>query len=116
MSKHGLRCQIDALKDAQRGGAMACTHACSQALCGLRRELRTQLHTLLGFAQLLRSLPQGQLDTERGRSYLEHIDTSGRQLLKAVDALRDHAHAVPCQLQAALPLPGAGDAHPGKAK
>ncbi|MDZ5457069.1 hybrid sensor histidine kinase/response regulator [Azohydromonas lata] len=73
------RAQLQALQ-AQRD---AQTHLLSRA----SHEMRTPLNAVLGFAQLLRSLP-GNAD-ETAQRYIGFIDEAGHQLLSLVEDLLD---------------------------
>jgi nitrogen-specific signal transduction histidine kinase len=104
---HASHQSHDATEPVQDSGALACPLGSRQALSRLSHELRTPLNAVLGFTQLLRSLPPGQLDTDVARAYVEHIERSGWRLLEFINVLLDPASAPACPLQQALRRPDA---------
>jgi two-component system sensor histidine kinase BarA len=63
----------------------------SEFLANMSHEFRTPLNAILGFAELLREKPAG--DVEKARRYAENILTSGRSLLMMINDLLDLAKA-----------------------
>lgn len=63
----------------------------SEFLANMSHEFRTPLNAILGFAQLLREKPAG--DIEKSRRYADNISTSGRALLNMINDLLDLAKA-----------------------
>jgi len=63
----------------------------SEFLANMSHEFRTPLNAVLGFAQLLREKPAG--DIEKSRRYAENIIASGRNLLNMINDLLDLAKA-----------------------
>lgn len=62
----------------------------SQFLASMSHELRTPLNAILGFAQVLKILPQGHL-TEKQVEYIDSIETGGHHLLALVNDILDLA-------------------------
>ncbi|HEG43308.1 MAG TPA: HAMP domain-containing histidine kinase [Phycisphaerales bacterium] len=63
----------------------------SEFLANMSHEVRTPLNAILGFAQILREKPAGDID--KSRRYAENIITSGRALLNMINDLLDLAKA-----------------------
>ncbi|WP_028999810.1 hybrid sensor histidine kinase/response regulator [Azohydromonas australica] len=78
-----------ALERAQRAAETAQAQRDAQVLLLSRasHEMRTPLNAVLGFAQLLRTLPGN--DSPLAQRYLGHIDEAGHQLLALVEDLLD---------------------------
>lgn len=78
-----------ALERAQRTAeaAQAQRDAQAQLLSRASHEMRTPLNAVLGFTQLLRSLPGNE--SPLAQRYLGHIDEAGHQLLTLVEDLLD---------------------------
>ncbi len=60
----------------------------SQFLANTSHELRTPLNAIIGFSDLLLA-GSGKLPEGKQREYLQHINTSGRQLLALINSLLD---------------------------
>ncbi len=60
----------------------------SQFLANTSHELRTPLNAIIGFSDLLLTRAGAQLGG-REREYVQHINTSGRQLLQLINSLLD---------------------------
>lgn len=60
----------------------------SQFLANTSHELRTPLNAIIGFSDLLLS-PRASIDERRQRTYLEHINQAGKQLLELINGLLD---------------------------
>jgi PAS domain S-box-containing protein len=78
--------QLDAER-AQLQAVQAQRHAQVQLLSRASHEMRTPLNAVLGFAQLLRSLPGNAGET--AQRYIGFIDEAGHQLLSLVEDLLD---------------------------
>jgi signal transduction histidine kinase len=65
----------DALSDAQAG-----------LMARLNHDLRTPLNAMLGFADLMHAETFGPLGHERYRTYVSHMQTCGRDLLRATES------------------------------
>ena len=63
----------------------------SEFLANMSHEVRTPLNAILGFAQILREKPAGDID--KSKRYAENIITSGRALLNMINDLLDLAKA-----------------------
>ncbi|HSV69273.1 MAG TPA: ATP-binding protein [Methylibium sp.] len=77
------------LQDVERAreAAELASRAKSQFLSRVSHELRTPLNGVLGFGQLLKA--DGDQLSPRHRVWVEHIESSGRQLLNLVDDVLD---------------------------
>jgi len=80
-------------------------------LASMGHELRTPLNAVIGLSDLLARNAYGQL-SEKQSEFVNHINESGRQLLKLVDAMLDaanlchggsspHPHSLPGEIGAA---------------
>ena len=63
----------------------------SRFLSGISNELRTPLHSIIGFAEVLSDGRFGEVNTTQ-KEYLADIHDSGRQLLGAIDQMLDFSH------------------------
>jgi len=81
----------DARRDLERALHIAETanRAKSLFLATVSHELRTPLNAIIGFADLLRSEVYGALGDPRYGEYVEHIRTSGGQLLHLIEDVLD---------------------------
>lgn len=82
-----LRLQAEEL-EAARARAESASEAKSAFLAAMTHELRTPLHAVLGFAQILQD-PDERLTPEETRRYLGHIQTSGSHLLALINDVLD---------------------------
>ncbi len=62
----------------------------SEFLANMSHEFRTPLNAIMGFAQVLRDKPK-QLETDKGKRYIENIIASGNNLLNMINDLLDLA-------------------------
>jgi PAS domain S-box-containing protein len=83
----------------ERAVAQAADRAKSELLALVSHDVRTPLHAVIGFAQVLRSM---QLPPERQRAAIDHILGAGRHLLQLMNDLLDFTGAETGQLQLVL--------------
>lgn len=74
--------------EAARARAESASEAKSSFLAAMTHELRTPLHAILGFAQILQD-PDERLTPEESRRYLGHIHSSGSHLLALINDVLD---------------------------
>lgn len=79
--------------------ALAGDRAKSELLALVSHEVRTPLHAIIGFAQVLQSMP---LPPDRQQAAIEHILGSGRHLLQLINDLIDLTGAESRQLHLVL--------------
>ena len=63
----------------------------SRFLSGISNELRTPLHSIIGFSEVLSDGRIGEVNATQ-KEYLADIHSSGRQLLGAIDQMLDFSH------------------------
>lgn len=63
----------------------------SRFLSGISNELRTPLHSIIGFSEVLSDGRFGEINATQ-KEYLADIHSSGRQLLDAIDQMLDFSH------------------------
>ena len=73
----------------QKERAEIADRAKSDFLASASHELRTPLNAILGFSQVIRAYPPGELDVDETREYIEHIYESGSFLLELIDDVLD---------------------------
>ena len=86
-----LRRQADQLA-AENHQILEASRLKSQFLANMSHELRTPLNAVIGFADLLGMEPP-IADAAKRNSYLAHIASSGRQLLRLIDDVLDLSRA-----------------------
>ena len=64
------------------------SRAKSEFLANVSHELRTPLNSVIGFSELLKDLSFGELN-EKQKSYVNHIHSSGEQLLNLINDILD---------------------------
>jgi PAS domain S-box-containing protein len=83
----------------ERAVAQAADRAKSELLALVSHDVRTPLHAVIGFAQVLRSM---ELPPERQRAAIDHILGASRHLLQLINDLLDLTGAETGQLQLVL--------------
>jgi signal transduction histidine kinase len=61
----------------------------SDFLAAASHELRTPMNAIMGFSQVIRSFPAGELNADQTLEYVEHIFQSGSVLLELIDDVLD---------------------------
>jgi signal transduction histidine kinase/CHASE3 domain sensor protein len=61
----------------------------SDFLASMSHELRTPLNSILGFSELLLDSDEQAIDPARRRSFLQHVNNSGKYLLNLINGLLD---------------------------
>ena len=87
-----LKEATEALRKAQTTAEQA-SEAKNRLLATVSHELRTPLNAILGFADAMRLQIYGPIENARYQDYLQHIMTSGSELLDLVENLLDVASA-----------------------
>jgi signal transduction histidine kinase len=98
---HIICVAADVTERRQAERAVLESEAKSKFLANMSHELRNPLNSVLGFTQLLGSNEFGEL-SERQRRYVQHIATSGTQLLTLVNDLLDISMAAAGQMRLSL--------------
>ena len=82
-----------AKKEAAVRAADQAAQAKSAFLSVMSHELRTPLNAIIGFSEMMQVGICGPVENERHRTYLAHIQDSGRRLLELVTMVLDYSRA-----------------------
>ena len=74
---------------AARDAAVAASAAKSDFIAQVTHEIRTPLHAILGFAEVMMEERFGPIGNDRYRDYLKDIHTSGKHVMSLADDLLD---------------------------